>query len=394
MAAGLSVALPAAASVGSRETTLAAAGDIVCDPTTSPTATTCQYAATAALVASAHVDRVLALGDLQYTNGALASFQSAYDPVWGVFKGSTLPVPGNHEYVTSGAAGYYDYWGAQAGDRTQGWYATRMGSWLILSLNSNCASIGGCGRTSPQGLWLESQLQSSTATCQLAYWHHPRFSSGQHGDSAEVQPLWEILQEHQAELVLAGHDHDFERFEPMLADGTLSSAGIPSYVIGTGGVELRDFAAVRAGSAVRIKKFGIGVIDLYTNGWSAEFRATDGTTSSDGVPHECSPSTAPVATNAAVELAKVGQTTGRIRAVRVGSSRVLPAASRQDLALTWRSTTPAVCAVRRAVSHVGGDRRVVTRVRGKRIGTCRLRGVNAGSTSYSAANIAVALRVT
>ena len=291
----LCAALPANAAMGPHETTIAAAGDIVCDPGSSPSATTCQDAATAALVTAAQADRLLAMGDLQYDNGALAAFTSQYDPVWGAFRAATLPVPGNHEYNTAGAGGYFDYWGAQASDRAQGWYATRIGSWLILSLNSNCGSIGGCGRSSAQGHWLESELAASTAPCQLAYWHHPRFSSGLHGNTADVQPLWEILQEHQAELVLAGHDHEFERFEPMLADGTPSSAGIASYVIGTGGVDLRDFATVRAGSAERIKKFGIGIIDLYANGWTAEFRATDGTTSGDGATHECAANAAAVA---------------------------------------------------------------------------------------------------
>ena len=395
----LCAAVPlASAAVGRHEAVIAAAGDIVCNPATPTSATTCQHSATGALVTAANADRVLALGDLQYSDGALASFLGAYDPVWGAFKATTLPVPGNHEYGTAGAAGYFDYWGAQAGERTQGWYATRIGSWLVLSLNSNCSSIGGCGRDSAQGVWLESQLRSSTATCQLAYWHHPRFSSGLHGDSEAVQPLWGILQEYQAELVLAGHDHGFERFEPMLDDGTLSSAGIASYVIGTGGVDLRDFSAARPGSAVRIKRFGIGVIDLYANGWAAEFRATDGTTSSDGVVHECSPSAAAVAPAAAaapapVAAAKSGQSAARVRAVRIGGSRVLPARSQQGLVLWWRSTTPAVCSVRRAVSQAGGVRHVVTRVRGKQTGRCRLRAVNAGDAFYAAASISIGFRV-
>ncbi len=397
LASWLCLAQPSAASVGTHETTLAAAGDITCDPATSRTATTCQDAATAALVSAAHPDRVLAIGDLQYTNGALASFLGEYDPVWGAFKATTLPVPGNHEYLTSGASGYFDYWGAQAGERSQGWYATRLGSWLIVSLNSNCASIGGCGRSSPQGVWLESQLQSSTATCQLAYWHHPRFSSGLHGDNVGVQPLWEILQEHQAELVLAGHDHEFERFEPMLADATLSSSGMPSYVIGTGGVDLRDFGIVRAGSAVRIKKFGIGLIDLYANGWAAEFRATDGTTASDGVTHECVAPTVAEAASAPsappTPVPKKMQTATRIRPLHVKGAAVLPPSSKQGLALTWSSRTRTVCTVYMTLATHYATRRVVTRVKAIRRGTCKVRGVNQGSATLEPATITITIRV-
>ncbi|MEI6690055.1 MAG: metallophosphoesterase [Thermoleophilia bacterium] len=380
--------------MGSRQATLAAVGDIVCDPTATPSLTTCQDAATAALITAVNPDKVLVLGDLQYTTGTLAAFMSEYDPVWGAFKAKTLPVPGNHEYYTAGAAGYYDYWGAQAGDRTQGWNATRIGNWQILALNSNCSSIGGCGRSSAQGQWLEAQLAASDAPCQLAYWHHPRFSSGLHGDTADVQPLWEILQEHQTDLVLSGHDHEYEAFAPMLADGTLSASGIRSYVIGTGGVDLRDFGIVRAGSETRIKKFGIGVIGLYENGWSAEFRATDGTTSTDGVTHECAVrSVAAPTVPAATVAAKSAQTGARVRAVSVGAARMLPRRSVQGLAITWRSSTKATCSVRRVVSTVDGVSRVNWRVVGNRRGSCRLRATNSGSASLLPANIGVFVRV-
>ena len=383
------------AEMGSRQATLAVAGDIACDPTSTPSGTTCQDVATAALVAAASPDKVLAIGDLQYSNGTLAAFMSEYDPSWGAFKASTLPVPGNHEYNTANATGYYDYWGTQAGDRAQGWYATRIGNWLILALNSNCSSVGGCERTSAQGLWLESQLAASDAPCQLAYWHHPRFSSGMHGDNVEVQPLWEILQEHKGDLVLAGHDHEYEAFEPMLADGTISTAGIHSFVIGTGGVGLRDFSTVRAGSVTRIKKFGIGVIGLYENGWTEEFRATDGTTVSGGVLHECAAASAipPAATPVVVPVTKSAQTSARTQALRVAATAILPRTSTQGLVLTWKSRTRAICSVHRSVSKRADRRRVTTRVIGRRRGTCEVRGTNQGSATLLPALITLTIRV-
>ena len=397
----LAFAGSAFAAIGPHQATLAVAGDIACDPTSTPSGTACQDVATAALVVAASPDKVLAIGDLQYSNGTLAAFMSEYDPSWGAFKASTLPVPGNHEYNTANATGYYDYWGTQAGDRAQGWYATRIGNWLILALNSNCSSVGGCERTSAQGLWLENQLAASDAPCQLAYWHHPRFSSGMHGDNFEVQPLWEILQEHQGDLVLAGHDHDYEAFEPMLADGTIGAEGIHSYVIGTGGVDLRDFATTKSGSVTRVKKFGIGVIGLYENGWTEEFRATDGTTSSDGLTHECASPTEATANpivatvpTVSAPVVKAAQTSARMRALHVDATAVLARASVEGLVLAWKSRTRAVCSVYRTVSKRTGTRLVTTHVKGRRPGTCTVRGTNKGSRLFLPAAITRSIRVT
>lgn len=281
------VVVPAAASGQTPQTVVAAVGDIVCDPDVPPPAGECRDADTAALVTAAGADRVLALGDLQYSAGSLNDFQTGYDLTWGAHRGITLPTPGNHEYLTSGAAGYYDYWGDAAGPERRGWYSVRAGDWLLLSLNSNCAQAGGCDRDSPQGRWLAAELAASNAACQLAFWHHPRFSSGLHGDVSAVQPLWDILVEHRAELVLAGHDHGFERFEPMRGDGTPDPTGLRSFVVGTGGINLRDFATVRAGSEARVKAYGIAVLSLYADGWEAGFRGIDGTVESDGVRHGC-----------------------------------------------------------------------------------------------------------
>ncbi len=268
----------AARGLGAVETRVVAVGDIVCDPDEPAPPGGCGDRATFRVMARAKPGLVLALGDLQYGAGRLNDFESAYALTWGRVRDRTLPTPGNHEYMTPDAAGYYAWWGERAGPGFRGWYSRRVGSWLILSLNSNCEEAGGCGRDSPQGRWLRRTLRASDAECQVAFWHHPRFSSGAHGDSADVAPLWELLQEARAELVLAGHDHGYERFRPMLADGTASASGIRSFVVGTGGIDLRDFAGVRAGSLDQVKAHGVAVLELRPRGWTQEFRSVGGAT--------------------------------------------------------------------------------------------------------------------
>src|SRR5215208_927891 len=141
--------------------------------------------ATAGLLAG--IDGTVAtFGDNAYPKGTAADFAECYEPSWGQFKARTLPSPGNHDYETSGASGYFDYFGTAAGDPDKGYYSYDLGSWHVISLNSNCSSVGGCGPGSPQELWLKADLAANSNACTLAYWHNPRFSSGIHGDEAFV----------------------------------------------------------------------------------------------------------------------------------------------------------------------------------------------------------------
>ena len=141
------------------------------------------------------VQHFLALGDLQYENGELASFQSAYEASYGRFKAKTKPAPGNHEYNTASASGYYTYFGAPAGDPTKGYYSFDVGTtWHIVALNSNC-SVVSCAAGSAQEQWLRADLAASTRPCTIAYWHHPRFSSSSRGNDTSVDPLWHALAE-------------------------------------------------------------------------------------------------------------------------------------------------------------------------------------------------------
>ena len=152
------------------------------------------------------------LGDSAYPAGAPQDFADCYDPTWGRFKDRTRPALGNHEYLTSGALGYFDYFGAAAGETSQGYYSYDLGVWHIVVLNSLCWEVGGCGRDDPQAQWLSSDLTAHPELCTLAYWHYPRFSSGRNGSTDIVEAYWDLLYQAGAEVVLTGHDHDYERF--------------------------------------------------------------------------------------------------------------------------------------------------------------------------------------
>jgi hypothetical protein len=221
---------------------IAVGGDIACDPSSDyfnaglGMDDQCRHMATSDLVLAANYDAVLTLGDNQYQDGTLEAFQQSYDLTWGRFKDITLPVAGNHEYATEGASGYFDYFGAAAGTPGQGWYSFDAGQWHVVALNSNCAEVGGCSWGSPQGAWLRNDLLAHANKCTLVYWHHPRFSSGKHGSDRAVAPLFRILYRRGVDVLLAGHDHHYERFAPQTPRGELDrAAGVRQFIVGTGG---------------------------------------------------------------------------------------------------------------------------------------------------------------
>jgi acid phosphatase type 7 len=151
---------------------------------------------------------VFTLGDNAYQDGTRKQFESCYGPTWGRFKNRTRPAIGNHEYQSSGAKGYWDYFGARAGQRGKGWYSYEAGPWHVVVLNGNCSKVG-CGKGSEQERWLRAELASQHKKCTLAYWHQPRFSSDkEHGTDTEVAPFWDALYEYGADLVLGGHAHN------------------------------------------------------------------------------------------------------------------------------------------------------------------------------------------
>ena len=218
---------------------------------------------------------ILAVGDLAYPDGAARDFGRCYDTSWGRHRDRTRPVPGNHEYETNGAAAYFEYFGPVAGDPAEGWHAFDLGEWRIIGLNSNCQEIGGCGAESPQAAWLRGELETTKRACTLAYWHHPRWSSGEeHGSSAATDAFWRLLHDASAELVLTAHDHQYERFEPMDEGGEADSEGMVQFVVGTGGRSLYDFAAILPNSAAHdASTYGVLRLTLRPGAYDWEFAA-------------------------------------------------------------------------------------------------------------------------
>ena len=258
---------------------VAAAGDIACETTDTffnggnGTPVACRQRATSDLLVGGGFDAVLLLGDNQYFDGALSQYQAVFAPTWGRLGPLLRPAPGNHEYQTPGAAGYFDYFGAAAGDRSRGYYSFDLGTWHRVALNSNCSDVGGCGPGSPQLRWLADDLAAHPRACTLAYWHHPRFSSGQHGDDPTYDAFWQVLYQAGADVILNGHDHDYERFAPQKPSAQADPEhGIREFVAGTGGRETRPFAPVRPNSEARnAEDLGVLKLRLRTDGYDWEF---------------------------------------------------------------------------------------------------------------------------
>jgi hypothetical protein len=180
---------------------------------------------------------VYTVGDNAYPNGTASAFNNCYQPTWGRHKARTRPAVGDNEYNTSGASGYFNYFGAAAGNPNQGYYSYDVGSWHIIVLNSNCSQVGGCDPDSPQGQWLQADLAANTSQCILALHHEPRFSSK--GGDSDLQELWEPLYEAGADVVLSGHRHMYERFARQNPSGAADpNNGIRQFVVGTGGSSL------------------------------------------------------------------------------------------------------------------------------------------------------------
>jgi hypothetical protein len=229
-------------------------------------------ALTAALLGS--IDHaVFTAGDTSNDSGSLEDYLSCVDPTWGQYKHLIHPTPGNHDYMTPGAQGYFSYFGSRAGISGQGYYSYDLGTWHIIVLNSNCSEVGGCSPGSPQMTWLQADLEAHNSLCSLSYWHHPRWTSGYHGNTPGVAPFWEALYAAGVEMVLNGHDHDYERFGLMQPDGSLDTlTGIREFVIGTGGAPLRPFSQVQPNSEVRISgKLGILKLMLGEDDYTWQF---------------------------------------------------------------------------------------------------------------------------
>lgn len=223
---------------------------------------------------------VFTAGDNAYFSGTAEQFQDCYDATWGRHKGRTRPAPGNHEYLTPGAAGYYGYFGSAAGPAGLGYYSYRLGAWHIVSLNSEISAFPG----SPQIEWLRADLNANPSTCALAYFHTPVFGSGTNGGNPHMQTVWRTLYESGVDVVVNGHNHSYERFAPQTPDGSPDAArGIRQFVVGTGGAPLTGFPRIQMNSEVRINNsWGVLKLTLHSNRYDWEFLPTDGNMSDNG----------------------------------------------------------------------------------------------------------------
>jgi hypothetical protein len=251
--------------------TLVAAGDIACTQNEPQTPVMCHQAETAALAKQLDPDAVAVLGDLQYSPGGPGDSEGTFDPTWGRLKDRMHPAIGNHEYETPGATPYFDYFGERAGAVGEAWYSYELGDWHVVVLNANCEMVA-CDAGSPQQRWLREDLARHASRCTLAYWHQPRFSSGPHGSDEALAPLWLTLQRAGAEVVLSGHDHDYERFAPQTADGRRDAAhGIVQFVAGTGGKSHYPIVAAQPNSRARASTFGVLALTLGADRYAWRF---------------------------------------------------------------------------------------------------------------------------
>ncbi|MFL6195580.1 MAG: metallophosphoesterase family protein [Thermoanaerobaculia bacterium] len=252
-----------------------------------------QAKATAAVIAGFPKATVIAAGDLAYKNGTESEFSECYDRVWGAHKERTRPAPGNHDYgpyasvYRNTAKPYFDYFGANAGPKGKGYYSFDLGAWHIVSLNSMADVLASAPTMAEQVDWLKTDLAANRKPCILAYWHHPLFTSGEHGDEPNdpgksTKPLWDVLYSHGADVIVNGHDHDFERFAPQTPIGAADPKGIREFVVGTGGIKLRGPGSKAANNTENFLSdnridHGVLVLTLHPNSYEWNFRRVNGT---------------------------------------------------------------------------------------------------------------------
>ncbi len=315
---------------------VAAAGDIACDPSTASyargngTDTNCHERIVSDMLLRIHPTALLPLGDEQYQCGDLSGFRASYGPTWGRLMAISHPVPGNHEYGgvachRSSAGAYFRYFGAHAGGNDRGWYSYNLGRWHFIALNSECSAgigllrVGGCESGSAQERWLRHDLVTHRQRCTLAYWHEPRFSSGEHGDAGDMAVIWNDLARAHVDIVLSGHNHDYERFAPIgvvphvdVTTGPTQPTGpteptgpvkqpdfqqpipnpngIREFVVGTGGKNhyLFDHPPLRGEVVRNDNTYGLLLLRLRPRGYSWRFVPEPGKSFTDSGSGTCS----------------------------------------------------------------------------------------------------------
>jgi hypothetical protein len=227
---------------------------------------------------------VVAAGDNAYFNGSAQDYANCYQPSWGRHKSRTRPVPGNHEYNTPGASGYFGYFGSAAGNAGEGWYSYSLGAWRVFALNSEVSAFPG----SPQYEWLRAELAANPSKCALAYWHTPVFGSGTNGGNTQMQAVWALLQQSGVDVILTGHNHSYERFGKQDSNGRSAALGMRQFVVGTGGAPLTGFGSIAANSEVRDSTaWGVLKLTLMPETYAWQFVPVAGKSFSDSGSDTC-----------------------------------------------------------------------------------------------------------
>ena len=207
----------------------------------------------AARIAEGIDGQLVLAGDLAYMHGSMQDYLKCFDPWWGNFRRRWRPSPGNHEHETPGAAGYFQYFGEAAGGSGRSFYSFRTGDWLVLMLDSNVAA----SRGSPRDEFVRQELTTTRLPCTMAVFHHPLFTSGPNGPNIFMRDIWGLMDDNDADVVVAGHDHLYERFGKQDVDGRSDARGLRQFIAGTGGARLYDFHRVSPNSQARVKAHGV-----------------------------------------------------------------------------------------------------------------------------------------
>jgi hypothetical protein len=231
------------------------------------------------------IGTVFTAGDNAYPHGSFRDYAQCYHPTWGRHFTRTFPSPGNHEYETPHGADYFNYFGDQAGPPSVGYYSFMVGQWLVLSLNSNVDA----GPASAQAAWVRAALQQFVGPCVAAIWHHPVVSSGQNGPQRQMLDIWRMLQVAGADVVIAGHEHLYERYGHLDAQLQPTPRGIRQFVVGTGGTHLTRVVAVKPGSEVQSSTWGVLKLTLRPESYEWEFVPAEGSTFRDRGQDSCRP---------------------------------------------------------------------------------------------------------
>lgn len=232
----------------------------------------------AARIAEGIDGQLVLAGDLAYMHGSMQDYLKCFDPWWGNFRRRWRPSPGNHEYETPGAAGYFQYFGEAAGGSGRSFYSFRTGDWLVLMLDSNVAA----SRGSPQYEFVRQELTTTRLPCTMAVFHHPLFTSGPNGPNIFMRDIWGLMYDNDADVVVAGHDHLYERFGKQDVDGRSDARGLRQFIAGTGGARLYDFHRVSPNSQARVKAHGVLRLTLAPTGYQWAFVDATGATADSG----------------------------------------------------------------------------------------------------------------